>query len=504
MGPVGEMNTRQTELLAALRKDRAFADAILVVGKDETPVHRAVLSVLSPFFRAIFQQCASSSQGLPRITLQHASEDSGGVLVDYAYGLDVSSSCSKSLDLALDVANLAATLSIPGLCEAGCRAALNLVESPNYPRLYYALRLFGRVDDALKCLSVMARDAEVWRDSKSIDRLAPPDLMALLKSPDIVATEDDILCALVGWVEVDPSSRQKVLNDSILPLLRAQRFTARSSVTLQKLARFISPPLLMQMFIGSNSRPTAIPTGGGVGSRAIAARAHGGSNRGKLLGASLDWMSAAGQAAFVSAPFQTYPVPIVSFQYYVLQLPNITPTSLSAGIERYFYVDFLSLCVRFRVILNEHELFLEPVIERRNRDDSIGSGKKRPSDLLKALGPLVIMFESAIAFQGDTPLQNAFSVWHAPKIAINAPNTTAPSANGIAKPNGVPPAKRQRTGSFRKMDLLGSERRTAVLKAIRSNEVSGLTLTLCMRSAKYSSLVSHGYIARDSSLLKVS
>ena len=492
MGFSGETNIRQNKLLAALREDGAFADAMLVVGNHETPVHRAVLSVLSPFFRAIFQQCASSSQGLPRITLQHASEDSGAVLVDYAYGLDVSKACSKSLDLALDVANLAATLSIPGLCEAGCRAALNLVQSPNYPRLYYALRLFGRTEDAVKCLSIMARDAAVWRDSSAIERLAPPDLDALLKSPDIVAAEDDVLNALAGWVAVDPAARRTSLTENIIPLLKAQRFTAASSGALQQLARHIPPEVLVSLLIGSSSRPTTVPSGAEMGSSAVVARAHGGTNCEKLLGAPLDWITVEGREELVKAPYRQYPFRIVSSQYFVIQLPDITSTALQTGVERYFYANFLSLCVRFCVVLNHHEFYIEPVIERRNRDDAEGA-TKRPVDLLTSLRPLVIIFESALAFAYATPLQNAFSVWHAPDIATNSP-TRAPKPNGSVKPNGVPPTKRQRTASLRKMNLLCPQRRAMVIKAVGKNETDGLTLTLCMRSAKHSSFVSKGYV----------
>lgn len=457
--------TRQDALLRHLRHDPSFADAVLVAGDTEIPVHRALLSQLSPFLRKMLQH----TQGvMPRITIQCASASSAGVLIDYAYGLNVSN--ALNLELALETLSVAAMLSVAPLMRIAARAALKGAKQSDpcgYARVFYALKQCGLEEEAVATLNALARDGRAWKATFSAaERLSAIHLKVVMCDRDLVASEDDLLNAVLSWVSVDPARRSQEAATRLLPLIRWQRLSARASRHVNKLIT-IAPGAVGQL--------AAARLCGGASLAHRAAPLPATSSGKALLGAPLSWATDAGGIAIENCAFGVQPFPVVFSRNYEFPVIASLAAASATGAGGEYYFDFCSLCMKLSIKLRLRECIVTLTVERRNRDCEIRG-------LKEALENIAIICETAVVSPVGVAVQNAFAMWPAVALA------------GFRK-EGVERARKRVCGDGEgQMNVLSQVKLKQLLTGMESREEEIVTLAVRLKTVKNSALRAEGIL----------
>lgn len=132
-------------LVADLRHDEKFSDAEIRVGDEVFPVHRNVVCALSEFFMKSFSGPFKEAQKRS-LTIEEASLSVVSILLDFAYGIDVSSKMKDELDLACEVVSLSHRFDVKKLIEVAAVGACFQLATDNCIRLF---RLFKTLDCSL-------------------------------------------------------------------------------------------------------------------------------------------------------------------------------------------------------------------------------------------------------------------------------------------------------------------------------------------------------------------
>ncbi|XP_055344436.1 kelch-like protein diablo isoform X2 [Paramacrobiotus metropolitanus] len=206
------------------------------------PCHRNIFSVCSKYFRAVF------TSGLQESTIR-LNNISTSTLKDYAY----------TLEIKIDVNNVRSILAAALFLEIPAVASLcwDVVEEQMDVTICLMVHRF--VDRHTKARLAARAKAMVLRNFLRISRSADfllvdvDKLVELIASNDLrVVKEDNVLEAVVRWLEHDPAGRKAQVSE----LLQFVRLVFLGSAALQKY--FL---LLFNGFISTPAAPSSVPSG---------------------------------------------------------------------------------------------------------------------------------------------------------------------------------------------------------------------------------------------------
>ncbi|XP_078690257.1 kelch-like protein 24 [Branchiostoma floridae x Branchiostoma belcheri] len=199
--------------LEGLRSNSLLVDVVLCVAGKEIPCHRNVLAACSGYFHAMFCNGLRESKE-HRVTIQEVSTSTLQLLVDYAYTSKVTITEHNAVKL-LEGANFfqiqpvfdaCTTFLSEHLCAQNCLSMLDLggMLCPDLEQkaLPYAMKEFAAVSKTPEFLY-----------------LRKDQLVTLLSSDDLNASEETVYTAVMAWINHDTRKRRKEMKE-LMELVR--------------------------------------------------------------------------------------------------------------------------------------------------------------------------------------------------------------------------------------------------------------------------------------------
>ncbi|XP_066282324.1 uncharacterized protein [Branchiostoma lanceolatum] len=199
--------------LQELRSESLLVDVVLCVSGKEIPCHRTVLSACSGYFRGMFCYDYRETKE-QKVDIHGVSPDTLQLLVDYAYTSKVTITEGNAVKL-LEGSNF---FQIRAVFDACARFISEHLCAKNCLEMVHIGCMLSQ-DLMKKALSyVMKEFAAVSKTAKFLD-LTKDQLITLISSEDLNASEETVYMAVMTWINYDTSNRQKVMRE-LLELVR--------------------------------------------------------------------------------------------------------------------------------------------------------------------------------------------------------------------------------------------------------------------------------------------
>ena len=231
-----EVSREQCRVLAELQNNGQLCDAIIKIGDETFPIHRAILSSCSPYFRVMFinNQFVEANQQV--ITLGEPSIDIMREIIRYAYTQEcnINGENVQSLLEAADYFNIVGLLS--ECCEylASQMSAENCIGIGQVAFWYSCSNLEKKAHDFF-----MENFVEIFRCSDEFVHLGVDHLCRVLASDDLnVKSEEIAFHAITHWIDVDPARRISKMAE-LLRCLRLGRFSTHFFVEKVAAHRYV-------------------------------------------------------------------------------------------------------------------------------------------------------------------------------------------------------------------------------------------------------------------------
>jgi hypothetical protein len=211
-------DARWQQKLHELYTDRKLTDVVLAVGDRSVAAHRVILATVSPHLQALFSNDTAESQSRV-VELQQLSWAGVKAIVDFAYTGTVALSGSTVVSI-IQAANLLQV-------EAVEQAAVDfLAERLDAGNVLSAMALGAHYSAGAICRGLrdksrgwLQRNFALVAAEPSFLALQVAEVVALVKSDDLEAKEEEVFAAVLGWVKEDEVGRQAELGQ-LLPLVR--------------------------------------------------------------------------------------------------------------------------------------------------------------------------------------------------------------------------------------------------------------------------------------------
>ncbi|XP_066267781.1 kelch-like protein 24 [Branchiostoma lanceolatum] len=200
--------------LQELRSDDQLVDVSLCVSGLEIPCHRNVLAACSEYFRAMF--CNGHRESKERkITIQEVNSNVMQLLVDYAYTSKVTITEENAAKL-LEGANF---FQIQPVREACVTYICNNLDAKNCLRMLQVGNMLScpNLEDKAK-LCALKEFAAVSKTPAFLS-LTKDQLVTLVSSDDLNATEEVVYEAVMTWINHDTRKRKKEMRE-LMELVR--------------------------------------------------------------------------------------------------------------------------------------------------------------------------------------------------------------------------------------------------------------------------------------------
>ncbi len=215
-------------VLSDLRESGELCDAVIKVDERTFPIHRAIMSACSPYFRALFtnQRFSTNRQ---EVSIPGVSPDSMNAIIEYAYKRDVNVNMANVEQL-LPAADQFHVMGIVRLC-------CDFLQREICPENVIGIRAFARTffcqnleRQAFRYL--LRHIADVYKTSNEFLQLDIDEVSAILGSDDLnVKNEEIVFDAVLRWIDFDQSKRKcnivRLLRTIRLGLLTAQYFAEK-------------------------------------------------------------------------------------------------------------------------------------------------------------------------------------------------------------------------------------------------------------------------------------
>ncbi|KAG7204994.1 hypothetical protein KM043_005379 [Ampulex compressa] len=208
------MSTQAMQSLYDFRQNNLLCDAVLRLGDGGVfPIHRAILSACSTYFRALFTTTLHSSEKTD-VLLPGVSSNMMNLLLEYAYlrSIDVTGENVCQLLITADYLNI---LGVLELCCDYLRKNLapdNCIGVVRFARDYFCKGL-----EAEAYRYVMRHFVQVAQTSKEILHLPIEELRTLVGDDELnVKSEETVWELVLKWINHEPESRK----DHIVDLMK--------------------------------------------------------------------------------------------------------------------------------------------------------------------------------------------------------------------------------------------------------------------------------------------
>lgn len=219
-GSSGSLATKYSlnscNILTELRNSGQLTDALIKVDTQSFPVHRAIMSACSPYFRALFTSEISSTDR-KEVVIPGVSADMMRIIVDYAYTRQVEVS-ADNVELLLPAADQFHVNGIVKACTDFLTTELvtdNCIGIHMFAKAYFCQNL---VRTSFRFL--MQNYCSVYPTSNEFLQLTVDDLAEILNQDELnVKNEEMVFDSLVRWVDYDPD-RRRLCIPNLLPSVR--------------------------------------------------------------------------------------------------------------------------------------------------------------------------------------------------------------------------------------------------------------------------------------------
>ncbi|XP_052791911.1 kelch-like protein 10 [Mya arenaria] len=203
-------------ILNELRKSGQLTDAVIVVEHHKFPIHRAIMSACSPYFRALFTNELFNTDR-KEVVIPGVSAEAMKIIIDYAYTrrIDV---CPDNVELLLPAAD---QFHVNGMVKACCDYLAAEMTAENCIGIYkFAKTYFCHQLERTAARFLMQNFITISKDSNEFLQLTCEELAEVLSRDELnVKNEEIVFDAVLRWIDYDPERRKS----SIAKLMRAIR-----------------------------------------------------------------------------------------------------------------------------------------------------------------------------------------------------------------------------------------------------------------------------------------
>ncbi|XP_035681516.1 kelch-like protein 24 [Branchiostoma floridae] len=200
--------------LQELRSDNLLTDVILCVSGKEIPCHRNVLAACSGYFHAMFCNGHRESQE-HKVTIHEVSTNILQLLVDYAY----TSKIKITEDNAVKLLEGASFFQIQPVHEACVTFVSNNLSSKNCLKMVHMGSMLSCPDLEKRAWTFVMRRFAAVSTTPDFLYLTKEQLVKLISSDDLNASEEVIYKAVTAWINHDTRKRKREMKE-LMELIR--------------------------------------------------------------------------------------------------------------------------------------------------------------------------------------------------------------------------------------------------------------------------------------------
>lgn len=198
-------------ILNDLRKMGQLTDAAIKVEHHTFPIHRAIMSACSPYFRALFTNERFASSGR-EVVIPGVSADIMRTIVEYAYTRQVDVN-AENIELLLPAAD---QFHVNGIVKACCEFLISHLSCENCIGIYkFAKAYFCHNLERTSFRYLMQNYCSVCANSNEFLQLSADELADVISRDELNVKNEEILFdSVIRWIEYDPERRK-----SSMPIL---------------------------------------------------------------------------------------------------------------------------------------------------------------------------------------------------------------------------------------------------------------------------------------------
>ncbi|XP_078593544.1 kelch-like protein 24 isoform X2 [Branchiostoma floridae x Branchiostoma japonicum] len=200
--------------LQELRSDNLLTDVVLCVSGKEIPCHRNVLAACSEYFRAMFCNKHRESKE-HKVTIHEVSPGALQLLVDYAYTSKVNITEDNAVKL-LEGANF---FRIQPVCDACVTFILDNLSAKDCLQMMHIGNMLSLEDLERKARECTLKEFASVSKTPEFLSLTKAQLIKLISSDDLNATEEVVYTAVMTWINLDADERNKDMKE-LMELVR--------------------------------------------------------------------------------------------------------------------------------------------------------------------------------------------------------------------------------------------------------------------------------------------
>ncbi|XP_043287377.1 kelch-like protein 10 isoform X2 [Venturia canescens] len=203
-----------------LRANQQLCDGAVRCGMDQVfPVHRVILSAVSPYFKALFTSCLKGGKSeINEVSISTVSADIFRLILDYAY----TGTCKVTAENVEQLLPVADQFEVLGVVQLCCRFLLQELRPDNCLGIFKFARHYFCRDLAERGRKFICHNLkQIVNESEEFKDLEGEELATILRDDELnVRNEETVFEAVKSWIEAGPKERESHL----VRLLECVRF----------------------------------------------------------------------------------------------------------------------------------------------------------------------------------------------------------------------------------------------------------------------------------------
>ncbi|XP_052248036.1 kelch-like protein 10 [Dreissena polymorpha] len=216
------------KILNQLRQSGQLTDALIKVENQSFPIHRAIMSACSPYFRALFTNELFHTDRR-EVVIPGVSADIMKMIIDYAYTLKIKVR-PDNVEALLPAAD---QFNVMGVVKACCDFLTSELTPENCIGIYKFAKAYFCHNLERNSFRVLMQDfITVAKDSSEFLQLTANELCDILSHDELnVRNEELVFDAVLRWIDWEPERRKssipKLMRSIRLGLLTTQYFVEK-------------------------------------------------------------------------------------------------------------------------------------------------------------------------------------------------------------------------------------------------------------------------------------
>ncbi|XP_046492145.1 kelch-like protein 10 [Neodiprion pinetum] len=194
-----------------LRANQQLCDGAIRCAKDQLfPVHRAILSAVSPYFKALFTNSLKGGRSdTTEVVISCVPGEIFGLILDYAY----TGTCTVTAENVEQLLPLADQFEVLGVIQLCCLFLLQELRPENCLGIFkFARHYFCRDLEEKGRKYIRHHFKQILQESSEFKDLSCEELEAILQDDELnVRNEELVFEAIKNWVESKPDERRSAI-----------------------------------------------------------------------------------------------------------------------------------------------------------------------------------------------------------------------------------------------------------------------------------------------------